>query len=574
MPDFSANSLFNADLLYDSVVFGKGAPLLETELNLMQDISKQQIYSLTEVLGSFYSPGAINVSAKKSTSEIKTIIATGSAGILCLRGIGLIKLDTINYRTIIVTPIEDSTKKYVIFSLWKKTYTSDDTKMSPLMGGEYTMDTKVVDSRVKKETSRRSLYSYKFELLNSKGAKPSPIIGYERVISMCIASVDSNATVDFSVNEFTVLSKGTLVKTLMSHTEDSTIHHKVDNTLSDTSENPVQNKVVKAGIDALESEIAQQSTEMMDIKMLGWSVPKECSIQNELNGNQFIQKVGRANLGSLGWGVDSGRFYSGNLQSSIKAAKNEYEVFTGYLKDYINVSFNNLFSSTSNDKLITVSTSATVSIKNTSYTDITAFKQAMQGQYLYYELATPITTMIDGNEIGETLDDVRKETTVNLLNANQPSSVTSGVTKTNNGDGTYTIQGTATTQVFTHVGRVYNFETGVYKLTGTKVTSGNAFLYVNGVKKDGSSDYSILTENTKPISLIDKSAYTYLVVGVAVANGVTVDETIKPMITTNLTATYEDFVPYTGDTGSLNGDVANLRTSLDNMIELGADITD
>lgn len=26
------------------------------------------------------------------------------------------------------------------------------------------------------------------------------------------------------------------------------------------------------------------------------------------------------------------------------------------------------------------------------------FKEAMQGKYLYYELATPITTVIDGNE--------------------------------------------------------------------------------------------------------------------------------------------------------------------------------
>lgn len=33
-----------------------------------------------------------------------------------------------------------------------------------------------------------------------------------------------------------------------------------------------------------------------------------------------------------------------------------------------------------------------------SYTDSSAFKSAMQGKYLYYELAIPITTVIDGNE--------------------------------------------------------------------------------------------------------------------------------------------------------------------------------
>ena len=34
---------------------------------------------------------------------------------------------------------------------------------------------------------------------------------------------------------------------------------------------------------------------------------------------------------------------------------------------------------------------------------------------------------------------------------------------------------------------------------------------------------------------------------------------IKPMLTTNLNATYDDFVPYTGNTGRLNGDVAELK---------------
>ena len=31
------------------------------------------------------------------------------------------------------------------------------------------------------------------------------------------------------------------------------------------------------------------------------------------------------------------------------------------------------------------------------------------------------------------------------------------------------------------------------------------------------------------------------------------------MVTTHLSATYDDFVPYTGDTGKLNGDVAELK---------------
>ena len=37
------------------------------------------------------------------------------------------------------------------------------------------------------------------------------------------------------------------------------------------------------------------------------------------------------------------------------------------------------------------------------------------------------------------------------------------------------------------------------------------------------------------------------------------------MLTTNLDATYDDFVPYTGDTGKLNSDVAKLKNDLDKL---------
>ena len=153
----------------------------------------------------------------------------------------------------------------------------------------------------------------------------------------------------------------------------------------------------------LAEENAQQSTETMDIKMLGWAVPRECPIQNEVNGNQFIQKVGRVDLGSLNWRDDTAnykRFYSivdfkfGSPNRRCKCYLFGYDakyndesldlswnkvIYCGYLGDGTNRVFVHL----------------------TSYTDANAFKQAMQGQYLYYEVATPINKTIDGNEIGE-----------------------------------------------------------------------------------------------------------------------------------------------------------------------------
>lgn len=328
-------------------------------------------------------------------------------------------------------------------------------------------------------------------------------------------------------------------------------------------------KTLADKLSAVDVEISQQSTEMMDIKMLGWSVPKECPIQNEVTGDQFIQKVGRIDLGSLNWIYDAAsgheRFKSTNALSLIRLPESNAVPANIYTNGYATNSANDTYSH-ANDKAISVDVDKTIFIYDSAYTDATAFKKAMKGKYLYYELATPITTAIDGNEIGETVSDVRKETTVNLLNSNQPNAVTSGITEVNNGDGTYSIKGTATQVVYINVGRVDNIQTNVYKLIGTKVVSGNVFLYINGVKKDGSVDYSILTENTKPIMTIDESTYDYLIVGVAVANGVTVDETIHPMLTTNLSATYNDFVPYTGDSGSLNGDVADLKGDVDGML--------
>ena len=187
-------------------------------------------------------------------------------------------------------------------------------------------------------------------------------------------------------------------------------------------------------------------------------------------------------------------------------------------------------------------------IKSTTYTDATAFKSAMQGKYLYYELATPITTTIDGNEIGETVSDVRKETTVNLLKPTLETTTLNGVTCTNNGDGTYTVDGIATADVhFTIAGLTL---TGTYKILGAPKSEDVNKFYVGG-NNVYHAPYSGV------VHTYDNTTIQY---DIAVTSGITVNkELVKPMITTNLDATYDDFVPYTGNTGSLNGDVADLK---------------
>lgn len=292
----------------------------------------------------------------------------------------------------------------------------------------------------------------------------------------------------------------------------------------------------------LAEENTQQSTEIMDIKMLGWSVPRECPVQNEVNGNQFIQKVGRVDLGSLEWTYQYGNFKSSYLQG-IAYSESNSKPANAYIDGYQVMPDSSLVG----NKKFSINTKGNVYILNTDYTDVSAFKQAMQGQYLYYELATPITTTIDGNEIGETVSDVRKETTVNLLNPTLQTTTQYGVTCTNNGDGTYTLNGTST------------FEENDFYFKGNNnfLTVGNKYKYlcVRGNNSSYINNNKFYTETEDGITFTASS--TIFIAFFRCNKGVTYNNFVcKPMLTTNLNATYDDFVPYTGDSGSLNGDVA------------------
>ena len=313
----------------------------------------------------------------------------------------------------------------------------------------------------------------------------------------------------------------------------------------------------------LEEENTQQSTEMMDIKMLGWSVPRECPIQNEVNGNQFIQKVGRVDLGSLNWRYDTTtgheRFRTGDNDTPyIKPVQANNVLAKAYSNIYVVNSANGTYSH-ANDKSISIDASSIIWVYDTSYTDATTFKTTMQGQYLYYELATPITITIDGNEIGETVSDVRKETTVNLLKPTLQTTTINGVTCTANDDGTYTLNGTNsedTNAEFILYGSSNLVELNKeFRLTGCPKNT-YAYLFVGdwGIPwelygKDTGNGINFKITTSSP----DKR------VAINVPKGVTVDNLVfKPMLTTNLNATYDDFVPYTGSTGQINSDVASL----------------
>lgn len=344
---------------------------------------------------------------------------------------------------------------------------------------------------------------------------------------------------------------------------------------SDVPENAVFTDTVYDDTEVKE-RISRQSTEMMDIKMLGWSVPKECPVQNEVNGNQFIQKVGRVDLGSLDWmGNLSGehfRFLSTNLKGIVKGTESSKVSGNIYTQTLKNVSADSTYLHQF-DKSISINQYGDLYVYDSAYSDATAFKTAMQGKYLYYELATPITTTIDGNEIGETVSDVRKETTVNLLNPTLQTTTNNGVTCTNNGDGTYTVStdkngATANSEFF-----LTNFLDNIYQgknFIGCPSGGSDSTYTLNLGFYDSNKTWIDFSGDIGNGSIIKElSKCPYIRIYISIKSGTICDNLIfKPMITANLNATYDDFVPYTGNTGSLNWDVASLLKRIETLESL------
>ena len=169
------------------------------------------------------------------------------------------------------------------------------------------------------------------------------------------------------------------------------------------------------------------------------------------------------------------------------------------------------------------------------------------------ELSATSTNPVQNKVITNTLQEKadKSETTVNLLKPTKETSIQDGVTFTNNNDGTYTMSGTATQNAFNSI-ELITLPKGKYKIVGAPSSYENN-LYITKV-----NDFSYVKYSGEEFEVLDSSQEYSIVLRTYVGSSYT-NVVFKPMITTNLSATYDDFVPYTGDTGSLNGDVAEIR---------------
>lgn len=157
------------------------------------------------------------------------------------------------------------------------------------------------------------------------------------------------------------------------------------------------------------------------------------------------------------------------------------------------------------------------------------------------------------------ISELNSNMTINLLKPTLQTTTQNGITCTNNGDGTYTLNGTASDNAVFILQSNIEIASGKYKLTGCPQGGSTTSFKLDFEYKGNSTgaDYG----NGSIINKTSNDIFKYL--RIVVYTGTILNNAVfKPMLTTNLSATYDDFVPYTGDTGRLNADVALLENKI------------
>lgn len=132
----------------------------------------------------------------------------------------------------------------------------------------------------------------------------------------------------------------------------------------------------------------------------GWSAGTARNYVDYEN-KRYVQCVGNMDLGTLDWEFNTTSSVGNHFYAYVKHLNFKYlgvfgtTVYNVLCSKYVTVArSSNVFV----DKTLTLDGGSTtvsqIQVKDTTYTDAAAFKQAMQGVMLYYELETPIVTDI------------------------------------------------------------------------------------------------------------------------------------------------------------------------------------
>lgn len=161
----------------------------------------------------------------------------------------------------------------------------------------------------------------------------------------------------------------------------------------------------------------------------GWSAGTARNYVDYEN-KRYVQCVSSVDLGTVNWAINSASIVGEHFYGFIDSAKfKRLGAFTTTVHNilcskYVTVARN---SSVFVDKTITLDGDSTavsqIQVKDTAYTDAAAFKQAMQGVILYYELANPIVTDISTLIDDDFLRNIEVEAggTITFKNSNSDS---------------------------------------------------------------------------------------------------------------------------------------------------------
>lgn len=143
----------------------------------------------------------------------------------------------------------------------------------------------------------------------------------------------------------------------------------------------------------------------------------------------------------------------------------------------------------------------------------------------------------------------------NLFNANLQNTESNGVTCTDNGDGTYTLNGTTTTGTYSRFNLGSIYLNGTYKFVGCPDggnTGGNKFgLNLLENNTFGGARYAV--QNKAGMQVTENRLFGVCII---VEAGYTCNNLVfQPMITKDLEATYDEFEPYTESSITLSSPI-------------------
>lgn len=211
------------------------------------------------------------------------------------------------------------------------------------------------------------------------------------------------------------------------------------------------------------------------------------SVHDEVGDNYAIKRIGSVDLGTLNWQTRT-TLQSGKMRFEVAlpdvVKTGGYDVANLLCTKYNAISGADVYSNVTGISAISIGNGLSIYDENFATETKEAFKTAMQGVMLYYELAEPITVYFDKKPMTYPVDDLGTET---LL----PESVdsTTGVPLSAPFNGTFEYKSNFKDTVLDLIDRVNNARNPVKGVTNTNQTVDKLAIY-DSIETVKSSNYS------------------------------------------------------------------------------------